>query len=110
MICNSAQAINLDDIGYVPGAGLDTDKNCLDGTRTEVLQDIMEWISLESSECQTMWLCGGAGTGKSAIAHSVGAQVKQMGRLGSIFCFSEAEKAARKPTSLFPHIARDLAD
>jgi hypothetical protein len=103
-----ANSIVLEDITYVPGAGWNKDKMCLEGTRTGILEDHVLWA--DSPGSRVLLLFGGAGTGKSSIAHTIAAHFKGLGRLGSMFCFSESEKNMRKTTSLFPHIARDLAD
>ncbi|KZW02990.1 hypothetical protein EXIGLDRAFT_318498 [Exidia glandulosa HHB12029] len=44
--------------------------SCLEGTRAALLQELVQWISSDSPE-RILWLCGMAGTGKSAVAKSV---------------------------------------
>ena len=83
---------------------------CLEGTRIEFLDDIVQWINSYESEARALLVSGGAGTGKSSVMHTIGGRFKALGRLGSMFCFSDAEKTTRTPASLFPHISRDLAD
>ncbi|KAG2028444.1 hypothetical protein BDR03DRAFT_1078970, partial [Suillus americanus] len=83
-------------------------KQCLPGTRTEILSQITNWINGSGDAAQrVLWLSGPAGTGKSAIAHTIAKWFSDMGVLGSCFCFDKAEKRHEK---VFSTIARDLAD
>lgn len=64
--------INLEGMAYADGAGLNMTKKCLDGTRTEILEEIMKWINNPDDDApRIFWLHGQAGRGKSAIAHTV---------------------------------------
>ena len=63
--------IELSRLAYVRDAGLDSSKACLAGTRMKTLEDLSGWINGTASP-QVRFLFGGAGTGKSAIAHSIG--------------------------------------
>ena len=54
-------------------------------------------------------LTGVAGSGKSAVAHSIARLYDGQQRLGSSYCFSRTDVAHRNPTSLFVTIARDLS-
>jgi hypothetical protein len=54
-----------------------------------------------------LWLSGPAGTGKSAIAHTIAKRFNDKGVLGSCFCFDKTEIRHKK---VFSTIARDLAD
>jgi hypothetical protein len=91
------------------GARYDTSKECLPGTRVDVLQKIIHWISDTSDHCRTLVLFGEAGSGKSAIAHSIARWFDQLNRLGSSFCFDRSHQD-RRPVRLFATIARDIAD
>ena len=96
---------------YVSGAGLNTQKTCLEGTRGEILNEITAWINCtEDNTPRVFWLHGNAGTGKSSIAHTIAAQFKKIGRLGSCFCFDRNEMAQQREKKIFSTIARDLAD
>ncbi|KAG2095320.1 uncharacterized protein F5147DRAFT_584671, partial [Suillus discolor] len=73
---------------YAKGAGLDTMKQCLQGTRTGILSQITDWINGSGDAAQrVLWLSGPAGKGKSAIAHTIANWFKESGGLGSCFCF-----------------------
>jgi len=96
---------------YAEGAGLDTRKQCLQGTRTEILSQITEWVNSTGDNVQrVLWLSGPAGKGKSAIAHSIAKWVNDMGGLGSCYCFDRQQEADRRHEKIFSTIARDLAD
>jgi NACHT domain len=56
------------------------------------------------------FLSGLAGSGKSAIAHTIAQYFDGIGRLGSSFCFSRANQAQRRPNNLFSTITLDIAD
>ncbi|KAL4064787.1 WD40-repeat-containing domain protein [Scleroderma yunnanense] len=102
--------LQLDGLAYASGAGLNTTKKCLDGTRTEILAEIVDWInSPETNTPRVFWLFGQAGIGKSAIAHTIAMRFKDLGRLGSCFCFSRDRQAERRHEKIFTTVARDLA-
>ena len=95
----------------VERAGLNEAKKCLDGTRTEILNEIIDWINNEDAHTpRIFWLYGQAGKGKSAIAHTIALHARNLGMLGSCFCFSRVRQHEGLHTKLFPTIAHDLAD
>ncbi|ETW77187.1 hypothetical protein HETIRDRAFT_326537 [Heterobasidion irregulare TC 32-1] len=100
--------IDLKEIRYVPEASFDKNKGCQPGTRTVILDEISACINAEDAP-RVLLLSGAAGTGKSAITHTIAHQFKSLNRLGSSFCFVRGE-AGRGPERLFAHVARDLAD
>ncbi|KIL62156.1 hypothetical protein M378DRAFT_1056075, partial [Amanita muscaria Koide BX008] len=98
----------LDRIEYAKGAGLDTTKACLDGTRQAILGEAIDWINdTDPNAPRILWLFGSAGTGKSAIAHTIARAMKDSGALGSCFCFEKGD--VKRYTKLFSTISRDLA-
>ncbi|KAI6103703.1 hypothetical protein EDD16DRAFT_299992 [Pisolithus croceorrhizus] len=104
------EELNFDGMAYAGGAGINTTKICLEGTRTEILRDIMNWINdPDINAPRILWLHGQAGRGKSAIAHTVASWVKDVGGLGSCFCFARDRQADRRDEKIFTTIARDLA-
>ena len=103
-----AMQLNLDDIPYAFDASFNEDKRCQSGTRDAILDNIAEWINQEDAP-RVFLLSGAAGTGKSAIAHTIAYRFKKMGRLGALFCFVRG-RTDRGPDKLFSTIARDLAD
>lgn len=95
---------------YAGGAFLGPEKMCLPGTRAVFLDKICDWINSSAEDTpRLMVISGAAGTGKSAIAHSVAQRFKALKRLGSSFGFDRSQKE-RTPEMLLPTIARDLAD
>lgn len=104
----AANDINLDDIPYANDANFDETKGCQVGTRVEILDEIAKWVN-EDATRRIFFLSGAAGTGKSAIAHTVAHRFKNMNRLGSSFCFVRG-RTDRGPDKLFSNVARDLAD
>jgi hypothetical protein len=56
-----------------------------------------------------LWLFGVAGSGKSAIAHTIAHRFRDLQRLGSLFCFDASDRT-RGPAQLLPTITRNLAD
>ncbi|KIK14898.1 hypothetical protein PISMIDRAFT_342730 [Pisolithus microcarpus 441] len=102
--------LNLEGMAYAGGAGLNTTKKCLDGTRTEILRDIMKWINdPDLAAPRILWLHGQAGRGKSAIAHTIASWVKDVGGLGSCFCFARDRQTEHREEKILTTIARDLA-
>ncbi|KAG1901261.1 uncharacterized protein F5891DRAFT_979464 [Suillus fuscotomentosus] len=95
-------------IAYAKGAGLNTMKQCLPGTRKEVPSQITDWINGSGDAAQrVLWLSGPAGTGKPVIAQTIAKAFNDMGVLGSCLRFDKAEK---RHEIFFSSIVRDLAD
>jgi hypothetical protein len=96
---------------YAEGAGLDTRKRCLQGTRMKILSEITEWVnSIGDNVPRVLWLSGPAGKGKSAIAHTIADWFEDVGGLGSCYTFDRQREADRRHEKIFSTIARDLAD
>ena len=103
--------LSLDSLDCAGRVGLIQEKKCLDGTRTEVLNEVVDWINnTDATTPRLFWLHGQAGRGKSAIAHTVALQARNLGMLGSCFCFTRVAQHEELHTKLFPTVARDLAD
>ena len=96
---------------YAGGAGLNTTKKCLDGTRKEVLLNIVNWInSSDPNMPRIFWLHGLAKEGKSAIAHTIALWSDNVGILGSCFCFDRDRAAKHREEKMMTTVARDMAD
>ena len=103
--------LNLGSLVYAGRVGLNQEKQCLDGTRTQILNEVVDWMNnTDGTAPRIFWLHGQAGKGKSAIAHTIALQAKNLGILGSCFCFTRDRQNEGLHTKLFPTIARGLAD
>ena len=103
--------LSLDFLVCAGKVGLIKEKRCLDGTRTGILNEIDGWIkNTDASAPHIFWLHGQAGKGKSAIAHTMALHARNLGMLGSCFCFTRVRECEGLHTKLFPTIARDMAD
>ena len=102
---------SLDSLPYASKVGLIKGKKCLDGTRINILEEIVDWINdTDPDTPRIFWLQGQAGKGKSAIAHMIALQAWNLGVLGSCFCFTHVRQAKALHTKLFSTIARNLTD
>ncbi|KAL4860467.1 hypothetical protein BDV12DRAFT_205020 [Aspergillus spectabilis] len=81
--------------------------HCLQGTRTELLQKIMEWAISPSSK-SIFWLKGMAGTGKSTISRTVARLLKDNNHLGASFFFKRGEGDRGNAKKFFPTLIRQL--
>ncbi|KAJ5359769.1 hypothetical protein N7517_008960 [Penicillium concentricum] len=79
---------------------------CLQGTRTKLLQQIMEWAMLPSPKA-IFWLNGMAGTGKSTISRTVARSLKDSNHLGANF-FKRGEGERGNARKFFPTLVRQL--
>ncbi|KAF7974090.1 hypothetical protein HWV62_13397 [Athelia sp. TMB] len=93
---------------YADGASWDPSLTCLPGTRLTLLSILNEWALGAGSEC-ICWLKGVAGSGKSAVLHSIARKLKGEGRLVSSFFFSRDMASRNTPKTLFTTMSRDLA-
>jgi hypothetical protein len=85
-----------------------THRGYLDGTREVLLKDIKDWFEDDSQDSPfVFWLSGMAGTGKTTVSHSVCTMLSE--HLGASFFFSRDEEERRRPSSIFPTIAYQLA-
>jgi hypothetical protein len=106
----TGEILDLSGMTYAAGAGLDTRKQCLPGTRTEILSQITEWVNSTGDVPRVLWLSGPAGKGKSAIGHTIAKWFNDVGGLGSCYSFDRQREADRRHEKIFSTIARDLAD
>ncbi|KAI0044424.1 hypothetical protein FA95DRAFT_1497030 [Auriscalpium vulgare] len=95
---------------YASRARHQSGKQCLDGTREELLTSIRTWINNPDQQLSKMFLLTGlSGTGKSSVAHSIAEHYHGLKRLGSSFCFDRNETEKRNDKHLFSTLAVDLA-
>lgn len=105
----------LDKLPIARGAELDsyTDQHedeCLEGTRTNLLQRIRDWALSPFGKC-IFWLNGMAGTGKSTICRTVARsfQSEHMHFVTATFFFKRGEGDRGNATRFFPTISQQLA-
>ena len=101
--------IELSGLVRIRDAGCDSSKACLPGTRLKTLDDLSAWIN-DLDAPRVHFLLGGAGTGKSSVAHSTGERFRTLNCLASFLRFDRAYQAERPLISVIRTIARDLAD
>jgi hypothetical protein len=79
----------LGDLAYVKGASWAMEERCLEGTREEPIKEILAWIDqADPSKSAEIWLVADvAGSGKSALAHSIGYLCQEKGILKTSFFF-----------------------
>ncbi|OQD94832.1 hypothetical protein PENSOL_c023G07534 [Penicillium solitum] len=80
---------------------------CLRGTRTELLREIMEWATSPSQK-SIFWFKGMAGTGKSTISRTVAGLLKDANHLGASFFFKRGEEDRGNAKRFFPTLTRQL--
>ncbi|OCH89251.1 hypothetical protein OBBRIDRAFT_31370 [Obba rivulosa] len=78
----------------------------LEGTREDILATIIEWTNYSDAP-NIIWIRGYPGTGKSAIAFALAAELERSHRMGAIFAFDR--KYETNPSVLWRHFAFCLA-
>ena len=102
------QKVAISDLPYASGAGWLKEKGCIEGTRQSFLDDTFDLMTRkDEGPVRIYGLESQAGTGKTAIAHSLASRCYDKGILGSSF-FNNRENSERSRL-LFVTIARDLA-
>ncbi|KAF8509646.1 quinon protein alcohol dehydrogenase-like superfamily [Hysterangium stoloniferum] len=103
--------INFNDMDVAKKARFNSGKICLSGTRKSILAEITDWAKhpIDDNFPCIFFLHGVAGSGKSAIAHTIARQFHEDKRLGSSYCF-DRNVSTLHGGNLFTTISRDLAD
>ncbi|KAJ7142306.1 hypothetical protein C8R44DRAFT_846399 [Mycena epipterygia] len=73
---------------------------CLPGTRTDILSEIRNWLSVPSDTGNILWLHGVFGAGKSAISLSISEYFRSLNRLGAFIFFTRTNLAGSTPNLL----------
>ncbi|KAG9308963.1 hypothetical protein JVU11DRAFT_11265 [Chiua virens] len=93
------------------GAKYTQEKQCHPGTREVLLQEICDILNDPDPHAPRVCLLTGvAGSGKSAVAHSIARLYDGQERLGSLYCFSRMDVTKQNPRNFFSTITRDLCD
>ncbi|GJJ11210.1 hypothetical protein Clacol_005442 [Clathrus columnatus] len=78
--------ILLDEMPYAQNSGYLPEKGCLPGTRQELITEFFDWVKDDVPK-RVFLLLGQAGSGKSAVAHTIASVFDEQERLGSFFPF-----------------------
>ncbi|KAF2859017.1 hypothetical protein K470DRAFT_220024 [Piedraia hortae CBS 480.64] len=114
------QALDLSALQAAAGAAYDSINNgnadengelqlCLENTRVQIREKILDWATTNDDQ-RIFWLSGKAGTGKSTIARTVADELARQGYLVGSFFFKRGRGELGRAGSLFPTIARHMAD
>ncbi|KAK6995670.1 WD40 repeat-like protein [Favolaschia claudopus] len=102
------QSVLLAKLRHLPyDASLRTE--CLAGTRTDVLEDIIRQLNAPSDNSNILWLFGVAGSGKSTIATSISHHFRRLQRLGAFVFFHRNDLDSSNPTTVLHSIAYKMA-
>jgi hypothetical protein len=107
----TADHVQLKELNHVVQASwsAQNEDRCLTGTRCVAMSDFMEWCR-DPSKSRVFWLCGMAGTGKSAIARTLCSSLNSAHLLGgSFFCSRRGSAEQRDIRRIIPTLTRQLA-
>ncbi|KAF7979502.1 hypothetical protein HWV62_42058 [Athelia sp. TMB] len=93
---------------YAKGASWDPQLTCLPGTRMAMLAELDAWAHCAVSE-KICWVKDVAGSGKTALLHSVAEKLQRDGVLATAFFFSRDTATRNDPKTLFTTMAQDIA-
>src|SRR5215472_8955747 len=86
----------------------DESKACFSDTREQLLEDVRVWVQSPNRK-RILWLSGGAGTGKSSVAHSCAMHFDNVGQLGGTFFFNRDIPTLNNPKYLITNLCYQLA-
>ena len=95
-------------------AGYDLDLRCMEGTRQFILHQVMSWVAdpqekSDSPRCNTYWLYGSPGIGKTSLAHSICASIHDREQLAGAFFCRRDDPNLSKPRNILPTLINKLA-
>ena len=95
-------------------AGYHRELQCMDGTRQSLLNQIMDWVSKTSSQENVLqgnvyWFFGSPGIGKTALAHSICANLRKRDHLAGAFFCRRDDPNLSKPINILPTFIHKLA-
>ncbi|KAJ3124425.1 POC1 centriolar protein A [Nowakowskiella sp. JEL0407] len=82
------------------------DKEYEEGTRQWFVNDILKWI--ECNKSRTLWITGGAGTGKTIVSHLISLTIPTAS-FGTVFYCSRSDPARSDVSKILKTIAYDLS-
>ena len=95
-------------------AGYHLDRCCMEGTRQSLLDQIIDWVANRSDQndnlqCNTYWLFGSPGMGKTTLAHSICANLHDREQLAGVFFCRRDDPDLSKPRNIIPTLINELA-
>ncbi|KIM29666.1 hypothetical protein M408DRAFT_105644 [Serendipita vermifera MAFF 305830] len=102
----------------IDNANYQRDRGCVDGTRTQVINDIVKWSTEQIDKDvatqylnvdRILWVYGMPGIGKSAIANSICCRIDQIKQLGGSFFCRRDDPARSETKSVLPTLIYRLA-
>ncbi|KAG8764123.1 hypothetical protein FRC12_008254 [Ceratobasidium sp. 428] len=90
-------------------AGYNPNRQCIAGTRGDIINDLTSWAQKPNSELRLAWVHGPAGFGKSSIATSVCMRLDDRLTLASSFFCKRDSPELRDPHQALTTIAYQLA-
>ncbi|KAG8795975.1 POC1 centriolar protein A [Ceratobasidium sp. 428] len=101
----------LDKLPRAQGASWDPSRGCMEDTRVELIEGILEWANGRGQlgPAQILLLTAVAGAGKSTVAHTIARICHENKHLGSSFFFDRETDGRNTPNLLFATIAADLS-
>lgn len=83
---------------------------CHPRTRKAVLKKIMGWIDNPEGQARFLWIFGSAGSGKTAIAHTIAELCAKLSKLAATFFFSRNAAARSNELMLITTLVYQLAN
>ncbi|RXW21486.1 hypothetical protein EST38_g4349 [Candolleomyces aberdarensis] len=81
---------------------------CDEGTRIEVVQEVMDWMHDRQSPQRLLCMTGAAGSGKSALQQTISERCSEEGILGSTFFLSSTDPTRNTASALIATMAYQL--
>ena len=86
----------------------------MDGTRQSLLNRIVDWVANKPGQenalkSNTYWLYGSPGIGKSALAHSICANLHERNQLAGAFFCRRDDPTLSEPTNILPSFIHKLS-
>ena len=87
---------------------------CMGDTRQSILNHIMDWVAIKSSQenvlqRNTYWVYGSPGIGKTSLAHSICASLHERNHLAGAFFCRRDDPSLSNPINILPTFIHTLA-
>jgi len=94
--------------------GYHQDLRCMEGTRKFLLKEISDWVASPSGHgdvlhCNTYWIHGSPGIGKTSLAHSICASLHDHEQLAGAFFCRRDDPNLSEPRNILPTLIHKLA-